>query len=220
MKAPAFSGWADAPSPFHPDGAGAKKFQRIFPPRASHHLKERSMLDPDEALVFQSQNGDAAAFAELVRKHQRMIHSLTYRMTGSMADAEDLAQEAFINAYRQIGAYRGGSKFSTWLYRIAMNACLSWRRRETLRVEVAANWAENNSAPRAEREVENGDLVHAALLKLPPKQRAAVMLTLHDGMSHAEAAEILNCSETTVSWRVFAAKRKLKRWLSAEEGRE
>lgn len=176
------------------------------------------MHDPDEALVFQSQNGDAAAFAELIRKHQRMIHSLTYRMTGSMADADDLAQEAFINAYRQIETYRGASKFSTWLYRIAMNACISWRRRETLRAETAENWAENHDDTSPAPELANGELVHAALLKLPPKQRAAVMLTLHDGMNHAEAAEILNCSETTVSWRVFAAKRKLKRWLEKEGG--
>jgi RNA polymerase sigma-70 factor (ECF subfamily) len=57
--------------------------------------------------------------------------------------------------------------------------------------------------------------MHEALLKLPAKQRAAIMLTLYDGLNHAEAAEILNCSETTVSWRVFAARRKLKRWLTA-----
>jgi RNA polymerase sigma-70 factor, ECF subfamily len=62
--------------------------------------------------------------------------------------------------------------------------------------------------------------MHAALLKLPAKQRAALMLTLHDGMNHAEAAEVLNCSEATISWRVFAARRKLKRWLTAKGERE
>jgi len=178
------------------------------------------MCDPDEALVLQSQNGDPAAFAELISKHQRMIHSLTYLMTGSLADAEDLAQETFINAYRQIGSYRGASKFSTWLYRIAINACLTWRRRETLRVEAAANWVETSGAPQAagkspEAGNEWSGRMHAALLRLPAKQRAAIMLTLQDGLNHAEAAEVLNCSETTVSWRVFAARRKLKRWLAA-----
>jgi RNA polymerase sigma-70 factor (ECF subfamily) len=183
------------------------------------------MCDPDETLVLQSQNGDPAAFAELIRKHQRMIHSLTYRMTGSLADAEDLAQETFLHAYRHIGSYRGTSKFSTWLYRIAINACLSWRRRETLRVEASANWVETNGAPHAlgEDTQAGNELtgrMHEALLKLPAKQRAAIMLTLHDGMNHAEAAEVLNCSETTISWRVFAARRKLKRWLAAGGERE
>lgn len=183
------------------------------------------MCDPDDALVSQSQNGDPAAFALLIRKYQHMVHSLTYRMTGSLADAEDLAQETFINAYRQIGSYRGTAKFSTWLYRIAINACLTWRRRETLRGEATANWLETNSASHvngesSETRNEWSGRMHAALLKLPAKQRAAILLTLQDGMNHAEAAEVLNCSEATVSWRVFAARRKLKRWLAAERGRE
>jgi len=178
------------------------------------------MRDPDEALVLQSQKGDTAAFSELIREYQHMIHSLTFRMTGSMADAEDLAQETFINAFRQIDTYRGTSKFSTWLYRIAINACLSWRRRETRRMEATADWAESNaalhgdSAEGAETGSELNGRMHAALLKLPAKQRAAVMLTLYDGLNHAEAASALGCSETTVSWRIFAARRKLKRLLT------
>src|SRR5271170_5152115 len=148
MNTPALPAWVNGEFPLPPIAAGARKFQRIFPEAASHGEKEEfCMRDPDEALVLLCQNGDAAAFAELIRKHQRMIHSLTYRMTGSLADAEDLAQETFINAYRQIGSYRGTSKFSTWLYRVAINACLTWRRRETLRVEATANWVETNGAP-------------------------------------------------------------------------
>ena len=150
-----------------------------------------------------------------------MIYSLTYRMTGSFADAEDLAQEAFIRAYRHIGAYRAASKFSTWLYRIAMNVCLNWRQRETQRVEVHANWADRDGGRATTGELaptgsELGGHVHAALLKLPVKQRAAIMLTIYDGFNHAEAARILGCSETTVSWRVFVARKRLKGWLSAD----
>jgi RNA polymerase sigma-70 factor, ECF subfamily len=217
---PASPAWDDGGILLSPAGTGAKRFQRIFQSPASHGVKEGCMCDPDESLVIQSQDGDPAAFAELVRKHQRMIHSLTFRMTGSLADADDLAQETFINAHRQIGSYRGASKFSTWLYRIAINACLSWRRRETRRVEAAAGWAETNGAPNgtlacAEAGNEWSGLMQEALLKLPAKQRAAIMLTLYDGLNHAEAAEVLSCSEATVSWRVFAARRKLKRWLTA-----
>ena len=179
------------------------------------------MDDPDDALVRQSQNGDPAAFESLIRRHQRMICSLTYRMTGSFAEAEDLAQETFIRAYRQIGAYRAASKFSTWLYRIAVNACLNWRQREALRVEVHANWADANGGRGAAGEPapawsERGGRVQAALLKLPAKQRAAIVLTIYDGLNHAEAAKVLGCSETTVSWRVFVARRRLKGWLGAE----
>jgi len=225
MRISAAAVWEDGGIKINPGNAGAKEIQRIFRAPASYRLKECRMCDPDEALVLQSQNGDPEAFAELVSKHQRMIHSLTYRMTGSLADAEDLAQETFINAYRQIGSYRGTSKFSTWLYRIAINACLTWRRRETLRVEATANWIETNGAPQATGEGAASasgwsGRMHEALLKLPAKQRAAIMLTLHDGLNHAEAAEVLSCSEATVSWRVFAARRKLKRWLAAGGERE
>ena len=83
--------------------------------------------DDQQAWIARSQQGDHEAFAALVQCHQRMIHSLTFRMTGSLADAEDLAQETFIQAFRQLGAYRGEAKFSSWLYRIAINRCLNWK---------------------------------------------------------------------------------------------
>jgi RNA polymerase sigma-70 factor (ECF subfamily) len=197
----------------------AKIIQRIPPRRLSDPVKERRMADADADLVLQCQKGSPAAFEELVRQHQRMIHSLTFRMTGSLADAEDLAQETFLRAYAQIGTFRGTAKFSTWLYRIAVNICLNWRQSEARRFQLQANCAEEFSAQHLNGEsasVENqsSQQVQSALMKLPAKQRAAIVLTIYDGLNHAEAAQILGCSETTVSWRVFAARRKLKRWLS------
>jgi RNA polymerase sigma-70 factor (ECF subfamily) len=87
-----------------------------------------SDTDEEKIWVLQSRDGNPAAFESLIRMHQRMIHSLTFRMTGSMADAEDLAQETFIRAYRQLDSFQGTAKFSSWLYRIAVNTCLNWRR--------------------------------------------------------------------------------------------
>lgn len=180
------------------------------------------MRDADEALVLQSQQGDLAAFETLIKEHQRMIHSLTYRMTGSLDDAEDMAQETFLRAFRSIGSYRADCKFSTWLYRIGINVCLTWRQREHLRTETNRKWANDSVTEGVEANADSSEQMNSrlqlALLKLPAKQRAAVMLTMFDGLSHAEAAEVLNCSEATVSWRMFAAKRKLKRLLSLPEG--
>ena len=200
--------------------AGVKIFQRIRLAPVSDSVKESQMGDPDEDLVLQCQNGSPEAFESLIRNHQCMIHSLTFRMTGSLADAEDLAQETFIRAYEQIGSYHGASKFSTWLYRIALNTCLNWRRHESRRSRLHANCADTLAEQQAEAEVapveaETNRQVQAALLKLPARQRAAIVLTVYDGLNHAEAARTLGCSETTVSWRVFAARRKLKRWLAA-----
>jgi RNA polymerase sigma-70 factor (ECF subfamily) len=198
--------------------SGEKIIQRIPHPRLSDRVKESRMADADEELVLQSQNGDLAAFEALIRNYQHMVHSLTFRMTGSLADAEDLAQETFIRAYEQIGSFRGASKFSTWLYRIAVNTCLNWRQSEARRFQLYAHAAEEISTRHAGGETFTADQaneVQAALLKLPAKQRAAIVLTIYDGLNHAEAAQVLGCQETTVSWRVFAAKRKLKRLLTA-----
>ena len=201
--------------------AGGKIIQRIRRATGSNQAKARCMADADEDLVLQSQNGSPAAFESLIRNHQHMVHSLTYRMTGSLADAEDLAQETFIRAYGQIDTFRGASKFSTWLYRIAVNTCLSWRQSEARRFHLQEDCAEAITAQQAgagisPAENEMTRQAQAALLKLPAKQRAAIVLTIYDGLNHAEAAKVLHCSETTVSWRVFAAKRKLKRWLTAK----
>jgi RNA polymerase sigma-70 factor (ECF subfamily) len=175
-------------------------------------------LDDEKLWVSQSLNGNHAAFEALIRAHQHMIHSLTYRMTGSVADSKDLAQETFIRAYQQLDSYRGTSKFSSWLYRIAVNACLDWRKRERRRQEIHASWSDSNlhhqAGPESQSDDDRGCDVQAALLKLPPKQRAAIVLTVFGGHNHAEAAKILACSETTVSWRIFSARRKLKKLLS------
>ncbi len=171
------------------------------------------MTDDEQAEIRRSLQGDHEAFASLVRRHQRMIYVLTYRITGSAADAEDLTQEVFIRAHQQLAAFRADAKFSSWLYRIAVNQCLNWRQHEARREQLHAEWsgqqAESTTADPAQAQ-----RVQAALLQLHPKQRAAIVLTTYDGLNHAEAARLLGCRETTVSWRLFTARRKLKRLLS------
>lgn len=204
-------------------GLGGKIIQRIRPAAVSHPVEATLMADADSDLVMQCQSGDMSAFEELIRRHQQMIHALTFRMTGSAADAEDLAQEAFIRAYDQIGSFNGEAKFSTWLYSIAVHACLNWRRDEARRFQAHASCADEISAHHLNGDSapsENNLAQHtqAALMKLPAKQRAALVLTVYEGMNHAEAAKILRCPETTVSWRVFSAKRKLKSWITKNGG--
>ena len=199
-------------------GAGGKIIQRIRPAAGSNLVKSRCMADADKDLVLQSQNGSVDAFETLICNHQTMIHALTFRMTGSPADAEDLAQETFIRAYEQINHFNGGAKFSTWLYSIAVHACLNWRRNEARRFQSQSNCAEEMLAQQTDADGSSNEMARqaqAALMKLPAKQRAAIVLTIYDGLNHAEAAKVLRCSETTVSWRVFAAKRKLKCWLTS-----
>ncbi len=170
------------------------------------------MTDDEHDWIRRSLQGDQEAFESLVRRYQRMIYALAYRMTGSTMDAEDLTQETFIRAHGQLTGFRADAKFSSWLYRIAVNHCLNWRQRAARRDKLHNDW----QAQREQTSATDSMLarkVQDALLKLPPKQRAAVVLTTYDGLSHAEAARALGCSETTVSWRLFAARAKLKRLL-------
>lgn len=162
-------------------------------------------------MIRASQKGDHKAFEVLIQRYQQMIHALTFRMTGGMSDAEDLAQETFIHAYQQLEKFRGEAKFSSWLYQIAVNRCLNWRKQSLRRQRLHEKW---EPEPSAEPEQEGvGQRIQEALMKLNPKQRAAVVLTTYDGLSHAEAAKTLGCSETTVSWRLFTARAKLKTLL-------
>ena len=172
--------------------------------------------DDESKLIEQSLSGDPEAYAALVNQHQKMIRAVTFRMTGSLDDAEELAQDAFLRAYQRLGSFGGGSKFSTWLCKIAINLSLDWRRRESRRDDIHSKWAaeaisENNQGSVFPDELSRR--VQEALNRLPAKQRAAIVLTIYENQSHAEAARTLGCTEATISWRVFAARQKLKRLL-------
>lgn len=146
-----------------------------------------------------------------IREHQRMIYSLCYRMTGSITDAEDLTQEIFITAHQQLHTFHGRSQPSSWLYRIGINRCLNWQKSQQRRRILHEEWAES-------REVEGSPInsahVQEALMQLTAEERAAVTLVIFEGLKHGEAAAALGCAETTVSWRLFRARRKLKRILT------
>ena len=172
--------------------------------------------DDESQLIEQSRSGDPEAYAALVDKHQKMIRSMTFRMTGSLDDSEELAQDAFLCAFRQLDSFSGGSKFSTWLTRIAINLSLDWRRRESRRDDIHKKWAADAYAENHHGDGFADELsrrVQDALNRLPAKQRAAIVLTVYEHQSPAEAAQTLGCTEATISWRVFAARQKLKRLL-------
>ncbi len=168
--------------------------------------------DEEQVWIQESRNGHPEAFEKLVGRYQHMIHALTYRMTGLMEEAEDLTQETFIQAYRHLETFQQESRFSSWLYRISLNLCLNWQKRKMRRERAHREYAEI-SLNEGAGNYQLAQHVQEALLRLKPKQRAAVILTLFDGLSHAEAARALDCAETTVSWRVFSARRKLRRAL-------
>jgi RNA polymerase sigma-70 factor (ECF subfamily) len=152
--------------------------------------------DEELGWIRRSREGDLAAFEELIRRYQQMIHALTYRMTGSTSDAEDLAQEVFIQAHRKLDSFRGDSQFSTWLYRIGINTCLNWKKSQQRRAQLHQEWAQQPPET-ADRNDEVGSRVQEALLALPiipcavnPRYRPSVTCTMSPGCTSVSARRI------------------------------
>jgi len=171
-------------------------------------------------LVQACQRGDREAFDRLVERYQRPVYHLCYRYTGGHEDANDLAQEAFLRAWRSIGRFRGDSAFSTWLYRIAVNACLNHRaarRPQTQELTETLPDPSIGALSRVEGE-EEARRVRVAIAQLPEKQRATLILKVYHDLSHEEVAQALGSSVGTVKSNLFHALANLRRRLGAEAG--
>ncbi len=158
---------------------------------------------------------DQHAFGELVRRHQSTVRGLLRQLTRTdLALADDLAQETFLRAYKHIRSFRGEARFSTWLYRIAYNCFRedARRRKELVGIDEARLEAEHDP-----KTVDLGlkhDLMHALSL-LPLNERTAVVLCCQNGLSHDEAARVLDIPLGTVKTNVLRGREKLKRTLAA-----
>ena len=166
--------------------------------------------DPDDALVRRAQRGDRFAFELLVERHQHRMFTLAARVLGSRDDAADAVQEAFLRAWRGIGSFRGGALFSTWLYRICVNAAHDQRGRRIETAELPDATADPRD-PFSEREL-SGDL-QRALNGLDETYRLTVVLYDVLGRSYAEIAEITGVAEGTVKSRLFRGRTELARRL-------
>ena len=179
------------------------------------------MTDADliaRALSREDQN----AFAELVRRYQSPVRAFLARMArGDTHLADDLAQETFVKAWRKLHTYRGGSRFSTWLFGIAINEFRSAaRQRKELALEdIDELPPEENQSGSDSRSQLHLDLTEA-LKRLHFNERAAIILCCQNGLSHEEAARALDCPLGTIKTNVLRGKEKLKRWLSGYRGYE
>jgi len=171
------------------------------------------------ALVEACKRGDPSAFDELVRRYRSRIFALALHLTGSPSDADDITQDAFIRAYAKIHDFEGRSEFFTWLYRIALHRALNGRRdrkrRRTVGLDdprvAAAVEVDAAGDPRRALELsESYAQLLAAFDELSPLLRTTVVLTTLQGLSHKEAAVVLETTEGTVAWRVHEARRLLR----------
>lgn len=182
----------------------------------------------EQELVQAAKTGDQPAFALLVEANQGKIYSLCYRMTGNPEDAADLTQDAFLHAWRGLASFSGQSAFSTWLYRLASNACIDFLRREKRRqalsitLEDEDNGEEHQldlpddrwSPHRSLEQKEIQSAVQNGLLSLSPEHRQVLLLRETEGLSYQEIAQCLNLEEGTVKSRIARARLALKDILS------
>ena len=158
---------------------------------------------------------DQHAFGELVRRHQSIVRGLLRQLTrNDLALADDLAQEAFVRAYRNIRTFRGEARFSTWLYRIAYNCFREDARRRKELVGIDETKWQSELDPQTVDPALRHDLMHALNL-LPLHERSAVVLCCQNGLSHDEAARVLDIPLGTVKTNVLRGREKLKRTLAA-----
>lgn len=176
----------------------------------------------DAQLVARSLTQDHEAFGQLIDRHGAKIVNLAYRMVGNRAEAEDLAQEAFLTAFRALSTFRADSKFSTWLYRIATNKCKDWLRvkrpgmgqqdvdiDETLDIHIA----EEQTPERLLSQQQVAQELEQAIQRLPPLYREAFVLKHIEGLSYEEMEAILGVNSDTLKMRVYKGRLQLSREL-------
>lgn len=178
----------------------------------------------DEDLVARSRGGDVESFNQLILRWERPIYALAYRVIGREEDARDVCQETFLRAFRALPGFKGQAKFSSWLYRIALNLCRDWIRRQRRApvVEVPEGVdpvdlaVEREPAESIEELVARRELsaaVEEAMARLPEEQRTAIILKEYHGMTFQEIAELQACPLSTVKTRLYQGLTVLRRHL-------
>ena len=178
----------------------------------------------DEELVTRSVGGDADSFNQLVRRWERPIYALAYRTIGREEEARDVCQDTFLRAYRALPGFKGQAKFSSWLYRIALNLCRDWMRKQrrapTVQmpegvdpVEMAAEGGPVESIETLVARRELSAVVEEAMALLPEEQRTAIILKEYHGMTFQEIADLQGCPLSTVKTRLYQGLSVLRREL-------
>ena len=181
----------------------------------------------DEELVTRSRGGDTDSFNQLVLRWERPIYALAYRVIGREEEARDVCQDTFLRAYRALPGFKGQAKFSSWLYRIALNLCRDWIRRQRRApvmqmpegVDPLEMAAEHEPAESIETLVARRELsavVEEAMALLPEEQRTAIILKEYHGMTFQEIADLQGCPLSTVKTRLYQGLSVLRRHLEQQ----
>jgi RNA polymerase sigma-70 factor (ECF subfamily) len=182
----------------------------------------------DEELVARSIGGDVDSFNQLILRWERPIFALAYRVIGREEDARDVCQETFLRAFRALPGFKGQAKFSSWLYRIALNLCRDWIRRQRRApvmqapegvdlVDLVSEQGPSESVEELVARQELSAIVEQAMTLLPEEQRTAIILKEYHGMTFQEIADLQGCPLSTVKTRLYQGLVVLRRHLEKNE---
>lgn len=156
------------------------------------------------------------AFGQLLEVHYDFIHAVAWKWTRNRTDADDIAQDVCVRLANAISGFRGEGRFRTWLYSLVLNSVRDLARKSERERRKTAEWSVDPSAHAEPIAEENMLEVWTAVQTLSPKQRDAVMLVYAEGLDHGDAADVLGCSESTVSWHLHEARKRLRTILGRE----
>lgn len=172
-------------------------------------------------LYQQAVKGEPSSLERLVRRHYQTVYRLAYKWCGVQQDAEDITQEVFVKMVGKMDRFQRNASVKTWLYRITLNAAKDFNRKNANRRKYESAFAleqssgNPTSSPPSETDAKS---LYAAIDRLPVKQKSAALLVFSEGLSHKEAAGVLQCAESTISWRIFMARKKLQKiWMSIDQ---
>ncbi len=170
------------------------------------------MKTSDEALAVAAGHGDREAFSTLIERHYDRIFRMGWRLCGTQADAEDLAHDIMAALPAKLRSFRGEAKFTTWLYRVVMNAATDRARKAQRRARAREGWGEDykSRAAEAEEAQESYEWLTIAMRSLPEELRQTVALTLGEELTQKDAAAVMGVSEGTIAWRMSEVKKHLR----------
>ena len=193
--------------------------------RRGPHRVDWAPMD-DTVLITRAAEGDRTAFHTLVERHRPMVYRVAYQYAGNHHDADDIAQDVFLKVYQSLTRFRQDAQFTSWLYRIAMNACIDHqrrqsphvKRRETADPELAMETAPE-PAPGPEQAAAGAELgvaLEAAIGALPPRQRLIFVMRHHEGLKLHEIAAALGLQDGTVKRQLHSAVHRLRKVLASQ----
>lgn len=171
----------------------------------------------DTHLIEKAQSGNAGAFEQLVNKYYEVMYKMAFKWCANPGDAEDITQEACIKLARGIGSFKGDSAFTSWLYRLTINTAKDWYKSQNRHAHAGDEALETAAvSSKAEGKV-YANQVLAEISRLPEGEKEALLLVIDGGLTHKEAAKALKCKESTVSWRIHEARKKLEAVFGQEQ---